>query len=475
MKKIEQGYCLKGIFSWMARDREMIWRLVITAGILIILRFAFLIPLPGVDISALQDFFSRVSSAQGMGKIIIFSSGAFSRLTIFGLGLAPFLSSCVLIQLVSIFIPGLRKSRYTYILTIILCAAQSYFISLWLMNPERFEGLRIVSMPEAGFRLVTMATMTAAVFFLIFSGEVISRYGIGNGVAVIAVSFFPFKIFTAWNQSFIWAKSLRLPFLPFLTVIFFCAIIYLIFNITRRAKIIEVQGENSNKISLYFRPSVVGCVPLVCAQSIVLFLAAITSFGSSLGPMFMRGHIVYTVIYAILIFMFTYLYSRIVFRPKHIHNLMRKYGYSCVAKDKSEENYLGNSMSKVLIITGFLLIGLALVPDLVMSFFKSPYIIASLIGGTGTIIAVGVFSDIVDQLVFFKNKKNSGIKEWVVAYAASDEIEAEIKRDFLKNKGIPALVEPLRFTWGLPIGTMVDQYRIYTPVDKQEEAGNLIK
>jgi len=116
----------KGYFFLDGQDREMIWRLIITAGILIILRFAFLIPLPGVDISALHGFFGRVSSAQGMGKVIIFSSGAFSRLTIFGLGLMPFLSSCVLIQLVSIFIPGSRKIRYTYILTIILCAAQSY-------------------------------------------------------------------------------------------------------------------------------------------------------------------------------------------------------------------------------------------------------------------------------------------------------------------------------------------------------------
>jgi len=89
-------------------------------------------------------------------------------------------------------------------------------------------------------------------------------------------------------------------------------------------------------------------------------------------------------------------------------------------------------------------------------------------------LAVGVFSDIIRQLEFFKNRQESGIKDWCICYIAFDEVEAKIKREHLKSKGISALVEPLRFSWGMPIRTIVDQYKIYVPTNKQQEARSLI-
>ena len=109
-----------------------------------------------------------------------------------------------------------------------------------------------------------------------------------------------------------------------------------------------------------------------------------------------------------------------------------------------------------------------------MMILKIPYLVATLIGGAGIITAVGVFSDVIRQLEFYKDKKESAIKNWSICYVAFDEIEAKIKSEFLKSKDILALVEPLRFTWGMPIRTMVDQYRIYVPADTKEEARNLI-
>lgn len=489
----EKGYRLKDIFAWAIRDSEMIKRLIITAGILVILRFAFLIPLPGLDFSVLWEFFRRFSKAQGdMGIIGILSSGAFEKLTIFGLGLAPFFSSCILIQLASIFIPALRKlsfngesgreriSKYTYLLTIILCIIQSYFISLWLARPVIFEGMRLVAISDVSFRFITMLAMTASVVFLLFVADIITRYGVGNGVAVIAVSYFPLGIFAACNQVFFLRRFSQLYFSVFLLIVLFCGFIYIIFNITNRAKAIEIQGQKSDKISIYFRPSMVGRAPLIYVNSIILLPATLASFANfpwtrKFNSMFMRDSVIYSITYVILIFVFTYLYAWIVFSQKYIHGLMNKFGYSVAGTDNSAEDYLDNNMSKVLIITGLFLSGVTLVPDLVMYLLKIPYLAATLIGGSGVMMAVGVFSDIVNQLVFFKNKKDSGIKEWTICYVAFDEIEARIKSEFLKNKGIPALVEPLRFSWGMPIRTMVDQYRIYTPIAKQEEARSLIK
>jgi hypothetical protein len=149
-------------------------------------------------------------------------------------------------------------------------------------------------------------------------------------------------------------------------------------------------------------------------------------------------------------------------------------GYSLVKKGKSDEDYLDNNMSKVLIITGLFLIGIAIIPDLAMVILKIPYLVAALLGGAGIITAVGVFSDVIRQFEFYKDKRESAIKEWGICYIAFDEIEAKIKSEYLKSNGILALVEQLRFTWGMPIRTIVDQYRIYVPADKKEEARNLI-
>lgn len=490
----EQRNHLKDIFVWMFKDREMIKRLMITVGVLIGLRLAFLIPLPSISFSALQEFFRRISMEQGtvITTMNMVSGGAMDRLSIFGLGLMPFLSSCMLIQFVSIFIPRLRKlsfdgesgreiiSKYTYILTIIICIVQSYFISLWLENPTRFVGLRIVVMPGLSFRLITMATMTASVVFLLFVADIITRYGIGNGVAVIAVSYLPLRIFASSNQVFILTKSSQLPFPAFLLIILFCGLVYIIFNITNRTKAIEIQDQNSNKTSIHFRPSIVGNVPIGYAQSIILLPATIAPFvkipwANEIAQILMRGHLIYGIAYVILIFVFTYLYAWIVFDSKYIYGIMNKYGYSLVNKDKSEEEYLDNNMSKVLIITGLFLIGIAIMPGLAMLILKIPYLIATLIGGAGIITSVGVFSDVIRQLEFYKDKKESAIKNWSICYVAFDEIEAKIKSQYLKSKGILTLVEPLRFTWGMPIRTMVDQYRIYVPTEKREEARKLIQ
>jgi len=220
----------------------------------------------------------------------------------------------------------------------------------------------------------------------------------------------------------------------------------------------------------------VAYAPLEFTQSIILLRATIASFGSSIWTnRLIKGDITYTLTYIIFIPLFTYLYGWIVFNSKYILNLMDKYGYSLLNTHKSSQDYLNKNMAKALIITVLFLIGIAVIPDLAMLWLKIPYLMATLISGAGVITTVGVFSDIINQLVFYKNKKDSGIKDWVICYVAFDEIEAKIKSEFLKSKGIQALVEPLRFTWGMPIRTMVDQYRIYVPINKQEEARNFIK
>jgi preprotein translocase subunit SecY len=485
----ESSHNLKSILTWGINDVEMRKRILITVGTLIVLRILFLLPLPGINLEILKEFFRRISTVQGGSILMLFSSGTMERMTIFALGLMPFLSSCIIIQLASAVTPKLRKlsfggehgraeiSKYTYIITIILCLIQSYFIGLWLENPARFEGMRLVTIPGFGFRLICMATMTAAVILLLFIADLITRYGIGNGIAVIAVSFIPLRLFTACKQILLLDQRRQLSLSPILLGIIFIGLIYVIYFITNRTRVIEFQDDKSNKVFIHFRPTVIGDAPISFAQTIILFPATVASVtgAQNLYNIFMRGHLLYTLTYIILIVIFTYLYAAIVFNPKYILSITSKYGYTLIKnKDNKDEDYLDDNMSKVLIITALFLTVVALTPDLVMAFFKVPYLVASFFGGMSIAFAVGVFSDIIKQLGFFKDKRDSGTKDWNICYIAFDEVEAKIKSEFLKSKGISALVEPLRFTWGMPIRTMVDQYRIYVPADRKEEARNLI-
>ncbi|MCX7661908.1 MAG: preprotein translocase subunit SecY, partial [Candidatus Omnitrophica bacterium] len=150
-------------------------KLLITGGLLIIYRIGCFIPTPGIDAQALAEFFNRVSRMHGgtlFGILNMFSGGAMERLTIFALGIMPYISSSIIIQLLTAVIPALERlakegraghekiNQFTRYGTVILCLLQSYFISLWLENPGRFEGLKIVLNPGWGFRMLTMITLT---------------------------------------------------------------------------------------------------------------------------------------------------------------------------------------------------------------------------------------------------------------------------------------------------------------------------
>lgn len=143
-------------------------------------------------------------------------------------------------------------------------------------------------------------------------------------------------------------------------------------------------------------------------------------------------------------------------------------------KDKKHEDYLDDCMSSVLIVTMLILSAVNIIPSLISHYMGIPHWIASLFTGTTLLMCIGVFYDIICQAEFFKAQADSGVKGWAICYTAFDEFEAKIKTEFLRNKGMQALSEPLRYTWGMPVRTMVDQYRIYVPSDKKELARNLL-
>src|SRR3989338_582920 len=178
-------------------------KILITFGVIAVYRLGTFIPTPGIDGVKLAAFFDNLAQTQGgtlFGVMNLFSGGAVQRLTIFALGIMPYISSSIIMQLLTVVIPALEKlakegqmgyrkiNQYTRYGTVILSIIQSFFIALWLENPARFGGLEIVQFPGWSFRLLTVLTLTTGSAFIMWLGEQIQEKGIGNGMSILVAA-----------------------------------------------------------------------------------------------------------------------------------------------------------------------------------------------------------------------------------------------------------------------------------------------
>ena len=473
---------MSDIFIKVIKDRQMLKRILITVSIVIIYKLMGFIPLPGINMGAVQELLSKIGATQAM----MLRGGALNRVTILALGLMPYLSSCIIIQLSGIFIVSLKNNRekitrYTYFATAGLSLLQSFFISRWLESPSSFSGASLVLHPGWGFRLVTVFSLTAAVFLILWLARLINKYGIGNGAAILVLS----GLVSSFGSGIFQIKTLIRqhtlePGQNLFLILIFCALVYIIWRITSATKKIPIKYSNSSvKSAITMRFSWPGKISIVFAQSIILLPATIVTLLPGLDKLstqFSRGGLLYYIVYFILIIFFTYFYIGVVCNPKDINNMMRK--YKCDVEDKKGKGttaYLDGLMNKIAIITGAFLIVASVLPDIYTRVYKLPYLIAGFMGGVSLFVMIGVFYDIKSQIEsYFQRKEHPQGNKWEIAYIAFSEVEAEIKKGFLEIKGITCVIEPLRFTWGMPIKTAVDQYRLYVPENSQQKARELL-
>ncbi len=410
-------------------------RLLITGTLIAVYRIGCYIPTPGIDGQALAEFFRRIASTQGgtlFGIINMFSGGAMERLTIFALGIMPYISASIILQLLTAVIPALEKiakegraghekiNQYTRYGTVALSIVQSFFIALWLEDPARFEGLRIVLNPGLGFRLLTVLTLTTGTIFIMWLGEQIQERGIGNGISLVITAGIISRIPTAINQLFVllspFAASRR-QIQPFTLLVMAGLLVFVVFavvGITQAYRKIPVQyarrivgrkiyGGQATYIPLKVDTS--GVIAIIFAQSILLFPATLASFIPN--PAFqrfaqglMRGQFLYTASYALLIMFFCYFYTAIVFNPTDISENMKKYGgfIPGIRPGAPTAEYLDYVMTRVTLAGAIFIAVIAILPDFIMAWLKIPYLVASFFGGTGILITVGVMLDTIKQI-----------------------------------------------------------------------------
>lgn len=414
---------------------ELKKKIIFTLGIIAAYRIGCYIPTPGVNGATLAEFFQRMSDTQNgsiFGIMNMFSGGALEKLTVFSLGIMPYISSSIIMQLLTAVIPALEKlskegqtgyhkiNQYTRYGTLFLAFVQSFFIALWLESPQAFQGLQVVNNPGWVFRIVTMLTLSSGTLLLMWLGEQIQEKGIGNGISLIItagiLSRAPSAVKTLGmllSPSSGGTAQLQ-PLTLVLMIGFLISVIVGITLITQAQRKIPVQyarrivgrkvyGGQSTYIPL--KVDTAGVIAIIFAQSIILFPSTIASFiphpaFQSIAGLLQRGSVLYYCIYGLLIIFFCYFYTAIVFNPVEVAENMKKHGgfIPGVRPGTQTADYLDFVMTRITLTGAIFICIIAVMPDAIMASFKVPYLVASFFGGTGILITVGVMLDTMKQI-----------------------------------------------------------------------------
>jgi len=424
-----------GAFANVFKIPDLKRKLLITAALIAVYRVGAFIPTPGIDGSKLALFFDNIAKTQGgtlFGMINMFSGGAIQRLTIFALGIMPYISASIILQLLTAVIPALERIsregeegrkkiiQYTRYGTVVLAIIQSFFIALWLENPARFQGMQIVQFPGWWFRVLTVITLTSGTAFIMWLGEQIQEYGIGNGISLIITAGIVSRLPAAISQlaqlvSFGASKSAQIqPFTLLFMGAMLIGVVVAVVAITQGQRKIPIQyakrvvgrkiyGGQSTYIPL--RVNQAGVIPIIFAQSIILFPATIAGLIPSaavqnIASMLTRETFVYNIIYSLLIIFFCYFYTAITFNPIDISNNMKRFGgfVPGIRPGKQTAEYLDFIMTRITLPGAVFLSIIAVLPSIISRSLKIPYLVASFFGGTGLLIIVGVMLDTMRQI-----------------------------------------------------------------------------
>jgi preprotein translocase subunit SecY len=421
-------------------------RVLFTFLVLAVYRLGAHIPTPGVDPAAVNAFF-KASAGSIFGFLDIFSGGALRRLSVFALGIMPYISSSIILQLLTVVWPYLEKlskegemgrkkiTQYTRYGTVLLSFIQASGIALWLEKQVAPSGAQLVPHPGWGFRLMTILTLTTGTIFIMWLGEQITERGIGNGISLIIfagiVANLPRAIFGLFQQ----IRNQTISVLALLAVlVFMVAIIALVVFVERAQRRIPVQyakrvvgrrvygGQNTY---LPLRVNTGGVIPIIFAISILSlpsYLAQISGadWMKRAATSLSMGHPLYILLYAAGILFFCYFYTSIVFNPTDTADNMRKYGgfIPGIRPGKKTADYIDTVLSRITIVGAAYLTFVALLPDILNNGLKiqgvpgiGPWLDAALpkfltqgfgfnfyFGGTSLLIVVGVAMDTVQQV-----------------------------------------------------------------------------
>lgn len=397
-------------------------RIIFTLLMLAVYRMGVQVPTPGINGEALASFFAK-NAGTLFGMFNMFSGGALSNFSIFALGIMPYISASIIIQLLTVVIPqletlskegaaGQRKiTQYTRYGTVGLSIIQGTFIATGLQSMVGPGGEPIVLNPGTPFVLMTMLTLTAGTSFIMWLGEQMTERGIGNGISLIIFAGIVSRGPAALVNSFqlIKAGEITLFFVPLIIAFMVAVVAVIVFFETAQRRIPiqyakrvvgrKVYGGQSSHLPL--KINIAGVIPPIFASSIMMFPATIGGFiqvewvqkvSAAMAP----GHFYYYLLYIAMIVFFCFFYTAVTFKPDDVADNLKKNGgfVPGIRPGRKTADFIDKVLTRLTVVGAIYLSVVCVLPTILISKFSLPFYF----GGTALLIVVGVAIDTVSQV-----------------------------------------------------------------------------
>jgi len=407
------------------RVKDLRQRILFTMSMLVVFRLGTVLPIPGIDINALKLYFMSQQGSSNIGiteYIDFFAGGAFKHFSIFMLGIMPYISAQIIMQLLLLVVPSMKKmseedggrkkiQKITRYATVVICILQSYVVTVYANSIPN-----AITMGRLEYTIIAMLTVTTGTVFLIWIGEQITQRGVGNGISLIIfagiVARMPDGIITLMRM----VKSGEINTVHVIIVMaMFVGVVALVIyeqqgqrkipvNYAKRVVGRKMYGAQSTYIPFKINPS--GVIPVIFASSVLTFPLQIAG---NLGPevkwlasfsYWLRPQgLPYIVTYTLLIIFFAYFYTQVTLNPVEIAKQIRENGGSVpgIRVEKIEE-HLSKILNRIVLPGSIFLAFIAVIPTIVQKLFHFPIAVAMLMGGTSLLIMVGVDLDTMSQI-----------------------------------------------------------------------------
>jgi preprotein translocase subunit SecY len=411
-----------GGFQNIFKIPELKKRILFTLALLVVYRIGVHVPVPGIDSVALASFF-KAAEGTIFGIFNMFSGGAFQRLSVFALGIMPYISASIILQLLTVVIPHLEQlkkegeqgrkkiTQYTRYGTVVLSIIQGFGISVGLESMSAPGGSPVVLLPGWAFRLMTVITLTAGTAFIMWLGEQITERGVGNGISLIIFAGIVCRLPAASvNTVRLLSTGEMGIFAVLMLVVLMVAVVGFIIFVEQGQRRIPVQyakrvvgrrmyGGQSTHLPLKINTS--GVIPPIFASSIIMFPATIGSFVKvewiqTVTNAIRPGNLVYELLFVGFIFFFCYFYTAVTFNPVDVADNMKKAGgyIPGIRPGKRTADYIDKVLTRITLGGAIYVSAVCVLPSILITKFNVPFYF----GGTALLIVVGVAIDTVAQM-----------------------------------------------------------------------------
>jgi len=410
-------------FSGITKIPELKKRLLFTVFMIAVYRIGVHVPAPGIDGSVLSEILNNFKGTL-FGVFNMFSGGAFQRMSIFALGIMPYISSSIIFQLLTVVVPYLERlskegdagrkkiTQYTRYGTIVLSVIQGFGISTGLEAMKGPAGQAVVMNPGIAFKAMTVITLAAGTAFIMWLGEQINERGIGNGISLIICAGIVAGLPGGAMNSIELVRTGELaPLVMAALVVLMVVVVGCIIFMERGQRRIPVQyakrivgrkmmGGQSTHLPLKLNTS--GVIPAIFASSLLMFPATMGTFMpnnivfQTIQGFLMPGSLGYNIVFSALIVFFCFFYTAIVFNPVEVADNMKKSGgyIPGIRPGRNTSDYIDKVLSRITVGGAAYLSAVCVLPTILISYAKVPFYF----GGTALLIAVGVGLDFVAQI-----------------------------------------------------------------------------